>query len=123
MSEETVSIQSDRAGIASAVLCMVHCLAVPVFYLTKDWFTALPTWWHQLDYLFLLISFWAVYHSAGHTKLRSIKASLWIFWVILSVSIIFEATLHWMAYVASAGLIATHFINIKRLRKYRTYNL
>lgn len=123
MDEEAVSIQSDKAGIASAVLCMIHCLAVPVFFLMRYWFAdaniihALPVWWERVDYVFLLISFWAVYHSAGHTRYKEIKMALWTFWSILAIAILFEATLHWMAYIASAGLITTHFVNIKRLRK------
>jgi hypothetical protein len=119
---KTASI-SDKAGIGSALLCTVHCLVIPVFFLIKfTWLQGnpainLPAWWEKLDYFFLLISFLAVYHSAGHTRVREIKISLWIFWGILAIAIIFEATLHNMAYLASAGLVATHFINIRRMRQ------
>jgi len=121
MSNKTSAI-SDKAGITSAVLCTIHCLAIPLLFLLKVSWTEhatyqLPTWWEKLDYAFLIISFWAVYHSATHTNIMKIKTSLWIFWGILAISIIFQATLHWMAYIASAGLVTTHFINIMRIKK------
>lgn len=125
MNEEQIIVQSDKAGIASALLCTAHCLVVPVAFLLRSWLAdgspghILPAWWEKLDYLFLVISFIAVYHSAGHTKYKEIKMALWTFWVILAAAILMETTMHWMTYIASAGLIATHFINIKRLRKPR----
>jgi hypothetical protein len=114
---------ADKAGIASAVLCTVHCLVVPMLFLIKfTWADELanyrlPYWWELLDYLFLLISFFAVYHSASHTASRPIKMSLWIFWAILAISIIFSKHLHALAYVASAGLVSTHFMNIRRMKR------
>jgi hypothetical protein len=113
-------VQSDKAGIASAFLCTIHCLIIPVLLLVRAPLannTQLPEWWSRLDYVFLLISFLAVYHSAAHTRRKEIKVALWIFWAILAISIIFEATLHNMAYFASAGLIATHLVNLRQSRK------
>ena len=127
MNANKIYTQADKAGIASAVLCMVHCLVIPLVFLMKFWFAdsalvrGLPSWWHQLDYVFLAISFFAVYHSAGHTLYREIKLALWVFWTVLAVAIVFEDSIHWLAYVASAGLIATHYVNIRRIRKYRVY--
>ncbi len=115
-------IQSDKAGILSATLCMVHCLIIPLLFLAKVSYTDsnanhLPAWWEKLDYIFLVISFWAVYHSAQHTPYQKIKIALWSFFSLLATAIIFEATLHWLAYFASAGLIVTHLANIKLSRR------
>jgi hypothetical protein len=124
MVQNQTSSFSDKAGIGSAVLCTIHCLIVPVFFLIKYSVLSgnsginLPQWWEKLDYFFLVVSFLAVYHSASHTRSTEIKISLWIFWGILAVAIIFESALHNLAYLASAGLVVTHFINIKRMRKY-----
>ncbi len=120
---EKVSIKSDQAGIASAVLCTVHCLVVPVLFLLRfsvadNTAFHLPVWWEKLDFVFLAVSFAAVYHSAGHTRTREIKLSLWTFWLVLAIAIIFQAQLHWLAYLASAGLIVTHFLNIRLMRRY-----
>jgi hypothetical protein len=35
----------------------------------------------------------------------------------LAVAVVFEQQLHWMAYLASAGLIFTHFFNIRNHSK------
>ena len=120
---DKVSVRSDQAGIASAVLCTVHCLVVPALFLLRFSLTDnaayhLPSWWEKLDFVFLIVSFLAVYHSAGHTKTKEVKISLWLFWATLAVAILFQAHLHWLAYIASAGLIATHFINIRQMRRY-----
>lgn len=119
---DKVFIKSDQAGIASAILCTVHCLVVPVLFLLKFSFSDntsyhLPVWWEKMDYVFLLVSFLAVYHSAKHTSTREIRISLWFFWAVLAAAIIFQAQLHWMAYIASAGLVATHFVNIRQMKK------
>lgn len=106
---------------------MVHCLVIPLLFLAKVSYsdssaTHLPVWWEKLDYIFLVISFLAVYHSAQHTPYQKIKISLWCFFSMLATAILFEATLHWLAYFASAGLIATHLANIKLNRKVRKMN-
>ena len=123
MSNKKYTTKADNTGIASAVLCTIHCLMIPALLLIKYLWAGktavpnLPYWWGYLDYLFLVISFTAVYHAAGHTTARWIKVSLWTCWCLLSTGILFEEQLHWLAYLASAGLIATHFFNIRLVRK------
>ena len=118
---------ADKLGIASAIICTVHCLVVPVLFLFKYWWTnntgrllfsgGLPAWWELFDYLFLIVGFAAVYHASAHAAGKNIKIALWLFWLCLGVAVVFEDKLHWMAYIASAGLISTHFINIRRHQK------
>jgi len=118
---------ADKLGIASAVICTVHCLVVPALFLFKYWWTnttgktlfsgGLPVWWELFDYLFLIVGFIAVYHASSHAAGRNIKKALWFFWCCLGIAVVFENSLHWMAYIASAGLIGTHFINIRKHQK------
>jgi MerC mercury resistance protein len=122
MGEEKIDKGYDMAGITSALLCTVHCLVIPALFLLKFSWTdnnniKLPDWWESVDYVFLVISFIAVFHSARHTPAKAIKVSLWLFWSILAVAIIFSKDFHWLAYVASAGLITTHFLNILRMKR------
>ncbi len=116
------SSKADTTGIASALLCTIHCLAIPALLFIKTAYAGIaniqfPAWWHSLDYMFLLISFYAVFHSASHTSYAGIRISLWAFWTILAISILFEASLYALAYVASAGLIITHIINLRLLTR------
>ena len=76
----------------------------------------LPKWWDKLDYVFLFISLVAVYHAASHAATRNIKLLLWLFWVFFAIAIVFQPVMHWMAYIASAGLIGTHVTNIRKHR-------
>jgi hypothetical protein len=115
---------ADKLGVASAVICTVHCLAVPLLFILKNWFQfnsagahLLPAWWETLDYVFLFVSFLAVYHASAHAASKKIKTSLWVFWVCLVIAIFFAHQLHWMAYIASAGLVLTHVANIRKHRK------
>jgi hypothetical protein len=124
---------ADKLGITSAVICAVHCLVIPAVFLLKysvvdglgatsghaGWGAGLPSWWETLDYAFLLIGFYAVYHATSHSPFKGVKISLWFFWLCLAVAVVFESKLHWMAYLASAGLIVTHFVNIRNHRSYK----
>ena len=118
---------ADKLGITSAVICTIHCLIVPMIFLLKYWWTnnmgnaffggGLPVWWEKVDYVFLIVGFIAVYHASRHAPAKGVKVSLWFFWLCLAIAIFFESTLHWLAYIASAGLVATHFVNIRQHRK------
>lgn len=73
----------------------------------------LPGWWESLDYVFLAVGFYAVFHAAGHAASKAVKKLLWLFWVCLAAAVVFHAHLHWLSYFASAGLIGTHLFNIR----------
>ncbi len=124
---------ADKLGITSAIICAVHCLVIPAIFLIKFsltdgmnaatgshiWGSGLPYWWETIDYVFLVIGFVAVYHASGHSPIRGVKISLWFFWLCLAIAVVFESKLHWMAYIASAGLVFTHFINIRKHKYYK----
>jgi len=123
---------ADKVGIASAFICSIHCMLVPLFIMVRGWYGKgtlhgnghflhaqgadfwVPSWWESVDYLFLIISFFAVYHAANHAFSKYIKLSLWFFWFCLANAIFFESILHWISYIASAGLIITHLVNLRQ---------
>lgn len=123
---------ADRLGIASAIACTIHCLVIPALFIIRYSFAAtinghlpagFPAWWPLLDYLFLAISFYAVYHASTHAADKGVKWLLWSFWLCLALAVFFEEHVRWLAYVASAGLVGTHITNIKKhRRKIRTVN-
>ena len=126
LGKSSYSTGADRLGIASAVVCTIHCLVIPALFTLKysvsthinnHFAEGFPSWWSALDYLFLVVSFIAVYHAASHAAARGVKRFLWLFWACLAVAIFFEKDLHWMSYIASIGLVSTHITNIRQHRK------
>lgn len=107
--------RSDLLGIASAALCTVHCLAAPLVLLLF----ATSEFWHALSYVFLAISFVAVYFATKHTHSKQISLLIWGSFTLLAISLILEHQIHAMHYVgyaASAGLIFGHVQNIKQCK-------
>jgi hypothetical protein len=112
-----MKIKPDILGIASASLCVVHCLFTPFLILTASNFS----WWHEMSYLFLLISFFAAFEASNHTESRVFPLILWSFFLILSVCILFDEDfpiLHEISYLASLGLIIGHIYNLCYCPKY-----
>ncbi|MDX2302563.1 MAG: MerC domain-containing protein [Microscillaceae bacterium] len=120
MNYKNTSFNSDKIGMISSFLCLVHCLTVPVLlsfqpvlaeFITEDLF--------YLEYIFLALSFVAVYYSARNASFF-IKVSFGIVLTVFSVSLLLEHHLDWMrylTYLGSLGLIVTHLINYYRCRQ------
>ncbi len=110
---------SDRVGIIASVVCLVHCLIFPVLVLLRiplsEW---LHEFWHALEYLFLLVSFAAVYFSARSTAKPWMRYFLWVSFFALAASILlkhYEDVFDTMAIVAAVILIVAHIVNIRQL--------
>ncbi|MCB0736424.1 MAG: MerC domain-containing protein [Bacteroidetes bacterium] len=109
------SIQYDRLGILSSVLCLIHCLVVPIgmlFALELEW---LHHWigWTYVQIGFISIGAWAVYHAAKHIDKKWISVCLWAGIGILVLALFAEHHLQeLMNYSAAALLIAAHTVNL-----------
>lgn len=109
-------LKSDWLGIASASLCVVHCLFTPFLIFLATNFS----WWHDVSYLFLLISFFAAYEASKHTDNKKALGIIWSSFALLSVCVIFEddyRILHEISYLASLGLIIGHIYNLRYCKK------
>ena len=119
MKVDSISNKADVIGIASAILCLIHCLAPPIIFL---FFGHLVEHTHEhffrWDYFFLIISCYAVYHATHHAVNTVIKALLWISFAMLSIAILLHhlPVMEYIAYLASLGLIGGHLINLKMMR-------
>ena len=49
-----------------------------------------PGWWQALNYVFLLLSFFAVYKTSQNSSNQIVKILLYIFWGILTTLLISE---------------------------------
>ena len=114
-------IKSDSVGAIASGLCLLHCIATPLVFvvqpITSQIETA-PVWWKSLDYVFLALSFFAVYWSALNTARNWVKYALWISWVALTIAIFNEKfeVFHWpelIIYIPAIALIFLHLFNRK----------
>lgn len=112
----------DNLGAIASTLCLIHCVATPFIFIIQSCSVTCcntaPTWWKSLDYLFLIISFFAVYRSTQTTSSYSVKHFLWLSWSALLVILINEKMV-WFSlnekaiYFPALTLILLHLYNKK----------
>jgi len=76
--------------------------------------------WHYLDYVFLIISFIACYITTKKCTFRRLAILLWSFFGLLTLSVLLHDVanfLEYTTYLASAGLVTCHLLNIRYCRK------
>ena len=87
-----LALSHDSIGIIASSLCMIHCIGTPFLFIAKACSTACcadtPLWWQAIDYIFLFISFIAIYYTTKNTSNKWIAPSLWLSWFILSLTIL-----------------------------------
>ena len=118
-------INSDTFGVLACALCVIHCIATPFIIITYNYsitehITA-PIWWKNLDYIFLIISFFMVYFSTQTTTKGLIKYLFWSSWVLLFGMIMNEKgglfpIPEYITYTTAILLAAIHFYNLKFCR-------
>ena len=113
---------SDFFGILTCSMCLVHCISTPLILIS---FSSLNTklsmfysWWSNLDYIFLIISFFMVYISVQTSRIKRMKLFFWLSWFFLFLVIINEKTELFefsenLAYLATTGLFLLHLFNLK----------
>jgi len=121
MKTDLLSRKADYIGIAGSVLCIIHCLITPVLLMTTALFQdeKLRIGYLSLDYVFIGVNIIAVYFATRHYASPVIKKSLWGFLSLFTVALLLEdvaPAFEYLAYVASAGLVITHLLNIRQHR-------
>lgn len=121
MKTESFSRKADYIGITGSVLCIIHCLITPVLLLTSSLFqnSALRVGYLSLDYVFIGVNIIAVYFATRHYAPLAIKRSLWSFLLLFAAALLLEDAdpiFEYIAYIASAGLVITHLLNIRQHR-------
>ena len=118
-----VSIKySDKVGVVSNVLCMLHCLATPLIFLSQTQTAHIghdvPFAWQIINYFFITISGIAVYYSVKNSTNKTVKLLMVFSWLILSFLIISEGLelLHLpevLTYLSASFLSILHIYNLK----------
>ena len=117
-----ITSKPDIFGAVASSLCVVHCLVTPLLFIshlyTSTGYEAVPFWWKDLDFLFLTISFIAIYRATKTTSKNFMKYALWIGWIVLFFLILNEK-IAWLAvpeilnYAAALTLTSFHIYNLK----------
>lgn len=114
----------DKIGIWSSLLCIVHCLAVPlVLAATNGVDLHHNMWWDALQVGFILIGFWAVRHAVKHMEYTWLKVAFWITFGALATSVFIHSHSllgNILNYGAASLLIVLHSINLYLSRNKKT---
>jgi len=116
----------DFIGALSSSLCMIHCLVTPFLFAAHATCSVTcseisPIWWKTIDCLFLIVSLFAILHTAKNTSLKYMPILLCFSWLLLTVLIInnllhiFNIP-HALIYIPAIALTILHIYN----RKYCT---
>jgi hypothetical protein len=121
MKTDLLSRKADYIGITGSILCIIHCLVTPILLMTTTLLQddKLRVGYLSLDYIFIAINILAVYSATRHYASPIVKKGLWGFLSVFAAAILLEdmsPAFQYVAYVASAGLVMTHLLNIRQHR-------
>ncbi|MEL6718684.1 MAG: MerC domain-containing protein [Bacteroidota bacterium] len=121
----SVNTKSNFFGALTSGLCLIHCLATPLFFMAQATATHHDHdhhhdvgWWSSLDYIFLAISVIAVFYSARNSSLKWMPLALYVSWAVLAFIILNEKLHlihlpHEVIYLPTLSLIGLHIYNVR----------
>tara|TARA_B100000767_G_C19759809_1_gene534662 strand:- start:18 stop:371 length:354 start_codon:yes stop_codon:yes gene_type:complete len=107
---------ADKLGAISAVLCIIHCLAVPTLLAIGISFLSNPI----IAFLFILIAFISIYKTTKQNSTKGISIFLWLTFIGFVISILFEEQAEIFEYgmfIFSSLIIIGHFYNMRSCLK------
>ena len=88
----SIFLKPDTIGSLASSLCLIHCIVTPFIFITQACTSSCcadaPIWWQSIDYIFLIISFFAIYRSTQTSTKLEIKIALWLTWIIFFILIL-----------------------------------
>ena len=84
---------SDYIGAIAGVLCIIHCIITPLLFIINAELATTQTLFalQFIGYIFLIISFFAVYRSALNTTNNKVKFLFFLIWGCLLFLILIES--------------------------------
>ena len=125
MNKIQLESKSDLLGAFASGLCMIHCLATPLIFISKACFavccSAAPVWWQSIDYLFVLVSGFAIYHVSKNSNTRWVRIGLYVSWILLLFTVLMSsffplALPESFIYIPSLSIVALHLYNYRYCR-------
>jgi len=118
----SIIFKPDTIGSIASTLCLIHCIATPFIFITQACTMSCcadaPIWWQSIDYIFILISFFAIYRSTQTSSNKNIKIALWLTWFVFFISIlnktlqVFDISAYFV-YGAGILLALLHLFNLR----------
>lgn len=115
-------LKPDTIGSLASTLCLVHCIMTPFIFITQactiSCCSETPIWWQAIDYIFIVISFFAILRSTQTSSNKTIKILLWSTWFIFFISILnktiqlFNININFI-YATAIILALLHLYNLK----------
>ena len=112
---------SDYVGASASGLCLIHCIATPILFLSQASLISISNemlfLWQSLNFLFLAISFIAIYYSVKNSSNSYVKILLFLSWLTLSSLILIElfeilSIAEFYTYIAATSLSILHIYNL-----------
>lgn len=116
MSQTKKIYWADKLGAISAVLCIIHCLAVPTFLAMGIGFLSNPI----IAFLFIIIAFFSIYKATKGKFSKGINVFLWVAFIGFVISILLEERAEIFEYgmfLFSTSIILGHFYNMRSCLK------
>ena len=116
---------SDYVGASASGLCLIHCIATPILFLSQASLISISYemlfLWQSLNFLFLAISFIAIYYSVKNSSNSYVKILLFLSWLTLSSLILIElfeilSIAEFYTYIAAISLSSLHIYNLNYCR-------
>lgn len=106
------AVRADLFGMTNSLLCLAHCMAMPVLVAAGAGFLSHPL----IELLFIAVSAWAVRSAVASGTPRQLALYLWLMWAVFAAMLVaehFTHSLHWLGWAASAGLVVGHSVNYR----------
>jgi len=129
---QKLTYKEDLIGASASFLCLIHCLATPFVFLVKSSAAVCcsdtPTWWQAMDYIFLVVAFFAVVHVTNNQRSKEwMKFSLVVSWLGLllvtlnSTYFLFHIS-NELVYIPAISLVCLHLYNSNIFSFFRRSN-
>lgn len=108
--------KADFIGIISSCICLVHCIVMPIIFLTHSAIHST----NYLDYIFLIVSFHAVFQATKYSNSKIIIVILWASFILFMIGILGgeeNLKIHIIGMIGSVGQTIGHIFNINHCKK------
>ena len=119
---QKILLPFDSIGIIASTLCTIHCIVTPFIFIAKACTATCcsdaPSWWLMIDYLFLFISFIAIFFISKNLTIKWLKNVFWISWIVLLFTIVNHSiNITYLPknfiYIPSISIVVLHFYNLQ----------